>query len=371
MKAETKALHTRVDIKDSDPVVTPIFQASAFQASSPYFYTRNNNPNIEEFEQVVKTLENTNHAIATTTGMSAITLVLNLLKHGQTLVVNKDIYGCSYKLMQHFTDHLGVKLIISDLSILENIDELPKVDMVLFETPTNPFLKTIPISFVAEKIKAKNKNALIVVDNTWATPMFQHPCEIGADISLHSATKYFSGHSDIMGGMILMDDKDLYQKIRDLRFYFGAILAPQSAWLLRRSMQTFGVRMRAHQNTTIEIKAFLEAIPEIEKIYYPQLDENQLSGYGTLLFFDLESKYVKHYPAFAKSLELFDTGTGMACVTSMIAQPFTGSHASMNSKEKEEMGLKENLIRLSFGLEDCEDLKNDLQKGFEKLRKLE
>ena len=369
MKAETKALHTRIDIDGSDPVVTPIFQASAFQSTSPYFYTRNNNPNIAELEEVVRTLESTNFAIATTTGMSAITLVLSLLKHGETLVINKDIYGCSYKLMQQFTERIGVKLIISDLSIEENIDRLEKVDMVLFETPTNPFLKTIPISYVAEKVKANNKNALVVVDNTWASPLFQHPCEIGADISLHSATKYFSGHSDIMGGVILMDDEKLHQKVKDLRFYYGAILAPQSAWLLRRSLQTFGIRMRAHQKTTLVMRDFLETIPEIEKVYYPKLDEKQLNGYATLLFFDLKKDRVKHYPEFAKNLELFVTGTGMACVTSMIAQPYTGSHASMNSEEKESMGLKDSLIRLSFGLEDVEDLKNDLEKGFESLRK--
>lgn len=368
MKAETKALHTRINIDGSDPVVTPIFQASAFQSSSPFFYTRNNNPNIAELEDVVKTFEKCNFAIATTTGMSAITLVLSLLKHGQTLVVNKDIYGCSYKLMQQFTDRMGMELIISDLSIEENIDLLPPADMVLFETPTNPFLKTIPISYVAKKVKDKNKNALVVVDNTWATPLFQKPCELGADISLHSATKYFSGHSDIMGGVVLMDREDLYQKVKDLRFYYGAILAPQSAWLLRRSMQTFAIRMRAHQQTTLVLKAYLESIPEIKKLYYPKLDKHQLSGYGTLLFFELDENLVNHYPKFAESLELFDTGTGMACVTSMIAQPFTGSHASMNPEEKEGMGLSENLFRLSFGLEDAEDLKNDLDQAFQKLR---
>lgn len=369
MNPETKALHTRIDISNSDPVVTPIFQASAFQSSSPFFYTRNNNPNIQEFEEVVSALEKTEYAIATTTGMSAITLVISLLKHGQKLVVNKDIYGCSFKLMQQFTDRIGIELITTNLSIEANIDSLPKVDMVLFETPTNPFLKTIPISYVAKKVKAKNKKALVVVDNTWATPLFQKPCELGADISLHSATKYFSGHSDVMGGCILTDNETLFKQIKDLRFYFGAILAPQSAWLLRRSMQTFGARMRIHQQTTLELKAFLEDIPEIEKVYYPKLEDAQLKGYGTLLFFDLQAKYVKHYSKFAKALELFDTGTGMACVTSMIAQPFTGSHASMSDQEKYDMGLQENLIRLSFGLEAVEDLKNDLIAGFKLLRK--
>jgi cystathionine gamma-lyase/homocysteine desulfhydrase len=367
----TKSLHTRVDISNADAVVTPIFQASAFQSTSPFFYTRKNNPNIKEFEEVIATLEEATYCIATTTGMSAIALVVGLLKPGETLVVNKDIYGCSYKLFQKYSDRIGIDLVLLDLSIEENFLKIPvKTSMVLFETPTNPFLKTVQIERISKQVKSNNPNTIIVVDNTWATPLYQQPIKHGADISLYSATKYFSGHSDVMGGCILTDGKLLYESLLELRFYFGCVLEPQSAWLLRRSMQTFSLRMAAHQSITIELKLFLQNLPQVKKIYYPEIDGKQLKGYGTLIFFDLREDLVDNYTTFAQSLDFFDTGTGMACVTSMIAQPYTGSHASMSDVEKCEIGLDKGLIRLSFGLENVEDLKNDLKNAFDLLEKI-
>lgn len=365
MKHTTSLLHAKADIKNANPAVTPIFQASAFESDSPYFYTRKNNPNIEEFEIAVSALAASKYAVSTTTGMSAIFLCLNLLSAGDTLVVNKDIYGCSYKLFCRFCENFSINLIVLDLSLKEGLDKIPvDVNMILFETPTNPFLKTINISEVSKIAKKGNDNALIVVDNTWATPIFQKPLEIGADISLHSATKYFSGHSDVMGGCLLINDEEIYNSLMNLRFYSGSILAPYSAWLLRRSLQTLSIRMKVHQETTLELVKFLKEVPQIEKVYFPAIDSNQLTGYGTLIFFVLEDKYVNHYPEFAGSLKLFSTGTGMACVTSMVAQPFTGSHASMNELEKQKMGLTKNLIRFSFGLEDVEDLKTDITQAF-------
>jgi cystathionine gamma-lyase / homocysteine desulfhydrase len=361
----TQSLHYRIDDSQAHPVVTPIYQASAFQANSPFFYTRKNNPNIEELETVIATLEEAEHCVATTTGMSAIAIVLNLLAPHDTLVVNKDIYGCSYKLLQKYTDRLQIRLLTLDLSEAAGIEQLPaETSMVLFETPTNPFLKTIDIQAVSRKVKSRNPGALVVVDNTWATPLFQQPLRWGADISLHSATKYFSGHSDVMGGCMLTNSSEVAELLREQRFYYGAILEPHSAWLLRRSLQTLDLRMRQHQDTTLQMREFLETLPEVTRVYYPVVDGRQLTGYGTLLFFDLRGDLVPHYPVLARTLKLFDTGTGMACVTSMIAQPFTGSHASMTDEEKGEMGLNRGLIRLSFGLEKIEDLKQDLRNAF-------
>jgi len=361
----TKALHERLNIKTTDPVTTPVFQSSAFQSTSPYFYTRKNNPNIEEFEQVLCSLEETKYAIATTTGMSAIFLTLSLLDVNSTLVINKDIYGCSYKLFQKYAKRLGINLVILDLSIDKYIDEIPAETKILFfETPTNPFLKTINIKKVKDHVKKTCRECLIVVDNTWATPLYQQPLKHGADISLHSATKYFSGHSDVMGGCILTDNKDIYEHLVEERFYNGNILQPFDAWLLRRSLQTLDIRLKQHEITTREIKGFLEGRGEVEKVYYPAIDGNQLTGYGTLLFFDLREDLVEHYDKFTNGLKLFDTGTGMACVTSMVAQPFTGSHASMTDNEKNSMGLNKALIRLSLGLENADDLKEDLTHAF-------
>ena len=202
-------------------------------------------------------------------------------------------------------------------------------------------------------------------DNTWATPLYQLPLNFGADISLYSATKYFSGHSDVMAGIIVCNSELLYKNLKELRFYSGAILEPQSAWLLRRSMQTFAIRMKEHNFTTIILKDFLVNCKQVEKVYYPLIDGEQLTGYGTLIFFDIRENLIEKYHIFANSLKLFDTGTGMACVTSMVAQPYTGSHASMSDNEKTEMNLSKKLIRLSFGLENPVDLIQDLKNAFE------
>ena len=239
--------------------------------------------------------------------------------------------------------------------------------MVFLETPTNPFLKTVPIQYVCECVRSKNPNAIVVVDNTWATPLFQHPLEHGADISLHSGTKYFSGHSDVMNGMLLTNRIDLADELRALRFYGGAILAPESAWMARRSLQTLDIRMKRHSLTTRAMVQFLQTLPQVRRVYFPHVDGHQLIDYGGIVFFELRHDLVDQYQTLISNLELFQTGTGMACVTSMIAQPYSGSHASMSDSEKQEMGLGPELVRLSFGMEEPDDLTQDLIQAFDKL----
>ncbi len=357
----TEMLKTHISIDGADPSVVPIFQNSAFESTSPYFYTRKANPNSSEFESAMMALEGATNAVSVTTGMTAINLVLNEIKVGQHLVINKDIYGCSYKLFQRVAKKLNLDLTVLDLSKEEEISQIPiGCSMIVFETPTNPFLKTIDIKKVSLKAKQQNPDCLIVVDNTWATPLFQRPLDFGADVSLYSATKYFSGHSDVMGGVILTNNDLLAENLRQERFYSGAILSPFSAWLLRRSLQTLPLRMAAHYSVTVELCNFLKESKLIKKIYYPDIDGKQLTSYGGIIFFefsdDLEDPYVK----FRDGLNVFGTGTGMACVTSMVAQPYSGSHASMSEKEKEEMRVHKKLVRLCFGFEDVEDLKRDL-----------
>jgi cystathionine beta-lyase/cystathionine gamma-synthase len=364
----TAALHQKIDNSITRPVVTPLYQNSAFTADSPYFYTRLNNPNCEELEQVVACFEEASHAITVTTGMAAISLASRLLAPGDHVVLNSLIYGCTYKFFQRLSRSLNLKITVLDLSQPASLQEIPAdVRMVFFETPTNPFLKSISISAVAQRAKALNPSSLIVVDNTWATPMFQKPLQHGADISLYSATKYFSGHSDVMGGVVVVDRQDLAEQLRDERFYSGAILDPHSAWLIRRSMQTFALRMQSHQDSTSLLAKWLKSLPQITRVYQPHVDGRQLTGYGGILFCDLRQDLVERYTEFSQALRLFDTGTAMACVTSMVAQPYSGSHASMSADEKAEMGLGKELIRLCFGLENIEDLKRDIQNALEKI----
>lgn len=366
MKNTTKSLHTRVDVSKAYPAATPIYQNSAFEAQSDFFYSRKNNPNVQELEEAVGHMEGSKFGIATTTGMSAINLVLSLLKPNQTIVINKLIYGCTFKYFEWFSENYNCNLIIEDLSS-DFLAEKYSADLVFFETPTNPFLKTVDINRVSNHYKKLNSNCIVVVDNTWASPLYQSPCNLGADISLHSATKYISGHSDVMGGIILTNDLKIDELIRTRRFYTGANLDPHSAWLLRRSLHTLDIRLEKQGKTTKKIISFLETRNEIDKVYYPVIDGIQMVDYATLLFFDFRKDLVAKYSIFSQKLQLFSTGTGMACVTSMVAQPFTGSHASMDSTEKENMGLSLSTIRLSFGLEDPNDLIIDIENALKAL----
>jgi cystathionine beta-lyase/cystathionine gamma-synthase len=364
MNPITRCLHTRTEAGDAKPSVTPLYQASAFEAGSPFFYTRKNNPNVAEFEEVVRGIEGARHGVAVATGMAAIRICLEQLRPGDTMVMNGLVYGCSFKLAQRFCGRFGVTLKVLDLSSAGGLASMPPgTRLILFETPTNPFLRTVDISRVAAAAKASHPSALVVVDNTWATPLYQHPLELGADVSLHSATKYMSGHSDVMGGVLLTDRDDLADSFRQERFYSGAILDPYAAWLLRRSMQTFGVRVAHQGRTTAEMRGFLAELPQVRRVYYPEIDGHQLRGYGGILFIELRPDLVPRYPDLLKALRHFGSGTGMACVTSMVAQPYTGSHASMTDAEKEQMGLSHGLVRLCFGLEDPEDLRRDLSEA--------
>jgi cystathionine gamma-lyase / homocysteine desulfhydrase len=358
-------LHIREDDAGAHPAVTPVYQTSAFEADSPYFYSRKNNPNVAELEKVLQTLENAKYAVAVTCGMSAIFMTLEVLRPGDTLVVNPFIYGCSYRLLQRISERRGFKLVDLDFSEESNIEKIPaETKMVFFETPTNPFLKTVDIEKVSRRTKQLNPDAVIVVDNTWATPLFQHPLELGADVSLHSGTKYFSGHSDVMNGVLMTDREDLAEEFRETRFYGGLVLSPENAWLTRRSLQTLDIRLKQQQSACAEMKDFLNQQPQVEKVYYPEIDGRQLKGYAGILFFELKGEYEK----FKQALNIFNTGTGMACVTSMVAQPWSGSHASMTEKEKLDINLSENIVRLSFGLENPEDLKTDLLNAFRVLQ---
>ncbi len=301
--------------------------------------------------------------------MTAIHLTLALLKPGDHLIVSRLIYGCSFKLFQDFCERYEIALDFADLTDPRSLKSLvkPRTRMIFFETPTNPFLKTIDIAAVAAQVKLRAPSALIVVDNTWATPYFQKPLELGADLCVYSATKFHSGHSDCMGGIISTDRAALADELRRLRFYSGAILDPHSAWLLRRSMQTFALRMAEHERVVLEMKRFLQARKEVAKVYFPRIDRKQLRGYGCILFFELQPRHARRAQKFTRSLKLFEAGTSMACVVSSVARPYMGSHLSLTPEEKSGMGIKKSLVRLCFGFEDIDDLKDDLRQAFQKI----
>lgn len=356
----TRALHRRIG---REAAVTPLYQTSAFRAGSRYFYTRKNNPNVEELERTVSDLEEAPHAVAVSTGMAAITAAAGLLRPGDRVVLNRLGYGCTQRQFRRLEERLGLRVELRDLT--QPCVLAPDTAMVFFETPTNPFLRTVPIA----EVRRRAPGALVVVDNTWATPLFQHPLAHGADLSLHSATKFISGHADVMGGLLLTRDAALAARLREERFYGGAILDPHSAWLLRRSLQTFALRMREHARVTETMAAFLETLPQIARVYRPAVDGRQLTGYGGILFCDLRPDLARRYGELARGLRLFRTGTAMACVTSMVAQPVSGSHASLTRAEQRAMGLSPGLVRLCFGLEDVADLQHDLRRALRRIER--
>jgi cystathionine beta-lyase/cystathionine gamma-synthase len=362
----TRALHVRASEANAGPAVTPVYRCSAFQAGSPYFYSRKDNPNISELEQVVCALEGARHAVAVSSGMSAIYMLLDLLHPGDLVVIGKLVYGCTYRMFHQLRATRGYGLEVHDLADPAVARRLTEgAALVFFETPTNPFLRTVDIARVAEQARSSNPDCLVVVDNTWATPLFQRPLDHGADISLHSGTKYFSGHSDAMNGVLVTNREDLHERFLETRFYGGMVLSPDTAWLVRRSLQTLEVRLERQQATTLAMRRFLEDRPEVAEVYYPAVDGSQLTGYGGILFFRLVAGL--SYSHFADALRLFGSGTAMAAVTSTVAQPYTGSHASMTEDEKAGMGLGTDLVRLCFGLEHPDDLKADLRQAFERL----
>lgn len=360
----SELLHHRSSCDNTNPSVTPIFQCSGFEVGSEMFYGRKNSPNAEELEDIFKNLDNANHALVVNSGMTTIFMCLNLLKPGAAVLLSCKIYGCTYKLFQQYCSQHQLILDILDLTNIDQLEITKKYDMCFFETPTNPFLSTIDIKKVSDKCKNNNANCIVVVDNTWATPIFQLPLKWGADISLYSGSKYFSGHSDLLCGVIAINDNNIYQKLLSLRFYGGLILQPFSAWLLRRSLQTFHLRLCRQRETTLNIIDVLKKYKWIKKIYYPKIDEKQLVGYGGIIFIDITDDALANFNRNFDKFKLFGSGTGMACVTSMVAQPYFGSHASLSEEEKDAMNITPNLIRLCFGLEEPVLLLKDLQNVF-------
>lgn len=349
---------------------TPIFQASAFRSGDPYFYTRNSNPNFEEVETLFCALDGAAGSVLYSAGMASISAVLSLLRPGEVLVVNRLIYGCSYRFIQDQCAHLGIDLHVVDLGdpgqLRSALDAHPR--MIVLETPTNPFLKTLDIRAIASAFKARCPDALLVVDNTWATPLLQRPLEHGADIVVYSASKFFSGHSDLILGIACAASPTIVEQLRKFRFYAGAVPDPFAAWLLRRSLQTLELRLQRHIDNTRQIVRFLSSHAMVAEVMQPTVDGVQLRDYGGMIFLTLKDPGESAVGSFVAALQLFDRGTSLACVTSAVAIPYSGSHLSMTPEEKATIGLTPSLLRLSVGIESAADLIADLAQALEAVK---
>ncbi|HEY9792697.1 MAG TPA: cystathionine gamma-synthase [Candidatus Obscuribacterales bacterium] len=374
MKFSTKAIHVG---QEPDPttgaIITPIYQTSTYVQDElgkhkGYEYARTGNPTRTALESCLAALESANYGLAFSSGLGATNTVMNLLSQGDHVVVGEDVYGGTYRIFDKVFKRYGVEFSFIDSTDINNTAKAVRnnTKMIWLETPTNPLLRLADIE--AHVRLAREKKLISVVDNTFASPYFQRPLELGIDLVVHSTTKYLGGHSDVVGGAILTSRDDLYETLKFHQNAVGAVPGPFDSWLVMRGLKTLAVRMREHEKNAIAIAQFLEKHEAIEKVYYPglpshpqhQLAKKQMHGFGGMV-----SCVVKGGMDSAKKIlsgtKLFALAESLGGVESLIGHPATMTHASIPKEDREARGIADGLIRLSVGIEDLEDLIADLQ----------
>ncbi len=383
---DTKTIHGGSTGKNPDNALNPpIFQTSTFVfddinhvekvmsfQSDDYVYTRGNNPTLRLFENRMATLEYGEGAVAFSSGMAAISSVLfSFLKPNDNVIVHRTLYGSSYSVVTKLLPQYNVEHKIVDLTNIEEfkkaIDKNTKV--VYFETPSNPNLSIINIKKVVEI--AKEKNIKVVVDNTFASSYFQNPLMLGADVVVHSATKYICGHGDVVGGVAISKDKDY---IHNLKFNymceFGGVMSPFDAWLLLRGLKTLGLRMRQHEKNAMEVAKFLESHPKVKKVMYPGLEnfkghsiaKEQMNGFGAMISFEIDGD-LEEAKKCVENVKLAQLAVSLGDCETLIEVPAAMTHRGYPHEKLVEFGLTESMIRLSVGLEDYRDIIEDLDQA--------
>lgn len=386
MKIETKAIHAgeKPNLKPggTGDVVSPVHLSSTFaraeldKPTAGLEYSRTGNPTRIALETKLASLENARYGLAFASGLAAETsILLSMLKSGQHLVAFEDLYGGSRRLMDKiFQINFEVEVSFVDARKKENVAAAIKKNtrLIWLETPTNPLLKICDIKAICE-IAAQN-NIPVVVDNTFASPYFQQPLDLGADIVVHSTTKYLNGHSDSVGGAVMLNNDDFYQKIKFTQNSAGAILSAFDSYLVMRGIKTLSVRMREHQHNARQIAQMLEQHPKVKQVIYPGLPSHpqykianrQMSGFGGMLSFELDGD-LQTAKKFVENLEFFALAESLGGVESLIELPSLMTHASVPPAERAKIGLSETLVRLSVGIENIDDLMTDLQNGLNRL----
>lgn len=360
-------------------VIPPIYQTSTFVQSSPgvhkgYEYTRSHNPTRTRLEECLASLENANYCMVTSSGMSAVSLIFQSFPQGTKILCGDDVYGGTYRLLNTiYNDRFEIKHVNTSNtgSVLSELASF-KPNLVWLESPTNPMLQISDIKAISDASHAVN--AKVVVDNTFMSPYFQNPLDLGADMVLHSLTKYINGHSDVVGGAVMLNNKEQYDKLWYLQNSIGPSQSPFDSWLVLRGIKTLALRMRAHEENAQEIARFLEAHPKVEKVIYPglashpqhELAKQQMSGFGGMLSLYLKGG-IKESTTFLEEVNLFVLAESLGGVESLIEHPAIMTHASVPAKERAKLGIADNFIRISVGVEAVEDLKADLANALEQL----
>ncbi|MEO8734439.1 MAG: PLP-dependent aspartate aminotransferase family protein [Flavobacteriales bacterium] len=376
MRSETKALHSLPHDPLTGAVSTPIYQTSTFEQEAPgvnkgFDYSRSNNPTRQAFETLLAELEDGVRGIAFSSGLAAVDAVLKLLSSGDEIIAVDDIYGGTYRALHTIYNRLGITVKHVDTSDPGNVLEAitPRTKLVWLETPTNPTLKVSDIRAIASIAKAAN--ALLLVDNTFCSPVAQQPLKLGADIVLHSITKYIAGHSDVIGGGIVEKDEELGQRIRYIQNATGAVLGPQDSWLAIRGAQTLHLRYERICQSTQKVAEFLLAHPDVAGVNYPGLRSHpnhlvarsQSSAFGGVISFWLRDDREEAAVELVKHTQLITLAESLGGVKSLICVPCRMTHASVPREARIAAGIQDSLVRVSIGLEHPDDLIDDLAQA--------
>jgi len=377
MKLATKLIHAGATPDPSTgAIMTPIFQTSTYVQESPgknkgFEYARSQNPTRQALEEALAIIENGKFGLAFSSGVAATDAVIKLLSPGDEVICANDMYGGSYRLFTKVFEKFGIVFNYVDTTNVANIQAAVTANtkLVWLETPTNPLMNITDISAVASITKAKN--ILLAVDNTFASPYLQNPLDLGADIVMHSATKYLGGHSDVIQGSLMMNDADLREKLYFLQKSCGAVPGPMDCFLVLRGIKTLGVRMKAHCENGAKIAHWLRNHSKVAKVYWPGFEDHpgyavakkQMRDFGGMISFQLKNDSIEEATRVLSSTHLFSLAESLGGVESLINHPASMTHASIPREEREKNGLSDSLIRLSVGIEDADDLIEDLKKA--------
>lgn len=375
MRKKTKLIHGGISTdKETGAVSIPIYHSSTYKQEEPgepkeYEYARTGNPTRFAVEELIKDLEEGERGFAFSSGMAAITSVVLLFQKGDHFLLSDDVYGGSFRVITKVLSRFGIEATFVDTSKVENIEPAIKKNTkaIFIETPTNPLLKITNIKEAAAI--AKRYNLLTIVDNTFSTPYWQNPLTLGADIVLHSATKYLGGHSDVVAGLAVVNDKKLGDDLHFVQNSTGAILSPHDSWLLMRGIKTLGIRMEEHEQNAREIVDFLVQHKEVKNVYYPGLSSHpnhsiavtQARGFGGMISFEVETE--EKARELVKKTKYFTLAESLGAVESLISIPALMTHASIPKERREQLGITDGLIRISVGLEAKDDLIEDLKEA--------
>ena len=381
MQATTRTLHSIPIDPLTGAISVPIYQTSTFVQEEPgrnkgFDYARSNNPTRQTLEEIVAELEGGARGIAFGSGLAAIDAVVKLLRSGDEILAVDDIYGGAFRLFTQVYEKFGIRVKYVDTTRAENLLEAitPQTKLIWIETPTNPTLKISDIRAIARI--AHRAHCLLCVDNTFASPALQQPLLLGADIVVHSATKYLGGHSDLIAGVVVTREEVLGQEIKFLQNASGAILSPFDSWLVIRGIETLHLRVKQHCSNALKIAEFLETHPAVDTVYYPGLASHpnhhiaasQSQGYGGVVSFTLRRDDEKTARKFVSNTRLFKLAESLGGVKSLICHPPSMTHASVPPSKRKATGIADSLIRLSVGLEDEQDLIDDLRESLDALR---